>query len=129
MADEPQTKKFYRPSEVERMLKIPAQTFKYWESMFDGLNPARLKSGFRRYTTEDIATIRRIADLLYNKGLSIEAANRRMKETRIPWRGFKCRSREEALELLHGLAKMSEDNPKAQNMAEAVAKWLENASL
>lgn len=118
------TKQYYKLSEVSSMLNLPVSTINYWIYTFDELNPPTTKGGHRRYRPEDIDLIRQIQVMMHDKGMQIEGAKRQLKRSSIPWRGFKCKSGEDAIELLHKIAQTVQDNPRTLAMIEAVEKWI-----
>lgn len=72
MADE----KTYRIGEVAEMLNLKTHVLRFWETEFPQLAPVRAESGQRLYRDEDVATLRRIRQLLHEQGMTIEGARR-----------------------------------------------------
>jgi len=60
------------------MTDVPSHTLRYWESEFNLLRPMRRESGQRRYTQNDIHTIEKIKELLYEKKFSIAGAKKHL---------------------------------------------------
>lgn len=118
------TKQFYKLSEVSSLLNIPASTINYWVYTFDELDPPTTKGGHRRYRPQDIDLIKQIAVMMHDKGMQIEGAKRMLKNSRVPYRGYKCESAEDAARLIDEVSKMVQDNPKVIAMCEAIEKWL-----
>lgn len=118
------TKQYYRLSEVSAMLNLPISTLNYWLQTFDELDPPTTKGGLRRYRPKDIELIKQIQTMMHDKGMQIEGAKRMLKHTRVPSRGYKCRSVEDAAHLIDEVSKMVQDNPKSLAMLEAVSKYL-----
>lgn len=123
------TKQYYKLSEVSSLLNIPASTINYWVYSFDELNPPTTKGGHRRYRREDIELIKQIAVMMHDKGMQIEGAKRQLKNTRVPYRGFKCESAEDAARLIDEVSKTIQDNPKALAMLDAVTKWVQKIEI
>lgn len=99
-------KSYYRIREVAALLDIPAYTLRFWEGEFPQLNPHRTASGQRRYTPADVDMVKRIRELLYVKGLKVEAAKELLNATyrKYPPRNpIKC----ESAEMQSGYLKMS----------------------
>ncbi|MCM1369857.1 MAG: MerR family transcriptional regulator [Candidatus Amulumruptor caecigallinarius] len=119
------TKQYYRLSEVSTMLNVPSSTINYWVYTFDELDPPTTKGGHRRYRPEDIELIKQIKVMMHDKGMQIEGAKRQLRHSQAPYRGFKCKSKDDALELLHTIEASVQDNPKTMAMVEAVRKWME----
>lgn len=118
------SKQLYKLSEVSAMLNVPISTINYWVTTFDELDPPTTKGGHRRYRPQDIDIIRQIQVMMHDKGMQIEGAKRQLKRSSIPWRGFKCKSAEDAIELLHNIGQNVQDNPRTLAMVEAVEKWI-----
>jgi DNA-binding transcriptional MerR regulator len=70
----------YKIGHAAQMLDVEPYVLRFWESEFPQLKPIRTPKGQRLYTDEHIAMIRRIKHLLYNQGLTIEGARRRLEE-------------------------------------------------
>lgn len=119
-------KLYYKLSEVSAMLNIPTSTINYWVYTFDELDPPTTKGGHRRYRPEDIELVKQIAVMMHDKGMQIEGAKRQLKNSRVPYRGFKCESAEDAARLIDEVSKTVQDNPKALAMLDAIEKWVLN---
>lgn len=117
-------KQYYRLSEVSTLLNTPASTINYWVYTFDELDPPTTKGGHRRYRPEDIELIKQIKVMMHDKHMQIDGAKKQLKNSRVPYRGFKCESKEAALELLKKTKENVQDNPKSVAMIEAVEKWI-----
>ena len=59
---------------VSRVVDLPQSVLRYWETVFDQLNPEKSEGGTRRYTQEDIDMILEIKNLLYKKKFTIAGA-------------------------------------------------------
>lgn len=106
------SKQFYTISEVSELLAVPATTLRYWESMFPIFNPNRLPSGQRRFTQEDVRMAEKIKELLYIKGLKVDAAIMLLNKTyrKYPPRQLRlCRNAAEAIALLDEVKAITED--------------------
>lgn len=68
--------KTYRIGEVAEMLNLKTHVLRFWETEFPQLAPVRAESGQRLYRDEDVATLRRIRQLLHEQGMTIEGARR-----------------------------------------------------
>ena len=70
----------YRIQRASKILKVPRSTIRYWETKFDDLlKPKRTNGGQRRYSDEDIASLKKIKRLLHHKNKTINEANRIMR--------------------------------------------------
>jgi DNA-binding transcriptional MerR regulator len=70
--------KTYRIGEAARLLGVKTYVLRFWEGEFDEIEPYRTESGQRLYTEENLEVIREIKRLLYDEGLTIEGAKRKM---------------------------------------------------
>ena len=68
-------------SEVADDLHIPQHVLRFWESKFTQVKPLKRGGGRRYYRPEDIALLKRIADLLYTQGYTIKGVQRLLRET------------------------------------------------
>lgn len=73
--------KHYRIGQVARELGVNSSVVRYWETEFPVLQPMRLPSGHRVFSERDVKTLRRIKDLLYNRGLTIEGARQTLEKS------------------------------------------------
>jgi len=74
--------KTYKIGTAARLVQVEPYVLRFWESEFPQLAPLRTEKGQRLYTEEDLTLIRRIKALLYDQGLTIEGARRRLEERR-----------------------------------------------
>lgn len=72
-------KLYYSIKEVATELSVTETTLRYWETVFPQLSPYKGANGVRRYTKEDIATVRTIYHLVKDCGLTIAGAKKQMK--------------------------------------------------
>ncbi len=72
-------KLYYSIKEVAAELSVTETTLRYWETMFPQLSPYKGANGVRRYTKEDIKTLRTIYHLVKERGLTIAGAKRQLK--------------------------------------------------
>ena len=119
-------KTLYSISNVAEMLAVPATTLRYWEEVFPMFNPNRLPSGRRRFTQADAKMAERIKELLYVKGMKIDAAIEVMNKTyrKYPPRQLrKCESAHDAISLLREVKAITED-AHALAKIDAIEKFL-----
>lgn len=120
------SKRYYTIAEVSEMLDIPATTLRYWENVFPLYNPNRSAGGQRRFTQADVDMVKKIKELLYVKGLKVDAAIEFMNKTyrKARPRGLrKCTTPSEAIALLDEVKDITED-AHALAKIEAVEKWI-----
>ena len=67
-------------SEVADDLHIPQHVLRFWETKFQQVRPLKRGGGRRYYRPDDIALLRRIADLLYTQGYTIKGVQRLLRE-------------------------------------------------
>lgn len=119
-------KRYYRIQEVSELLAVPAPTLRWWESVFPMFNPNRLPSGQRRFTQEDVWMAERIKELLYVKGLKVNAAiellNKTYRKSR-PRVLRKCETPQDAIALLGEVLAITED-AHATAKIETVVNYL-----
>lgn len=118
-------KLFYRPREVADLLEVPTSTILYWVKVFPSLRPNRTEMGHRRYSAEDVETLKLIKKYLYSDGLSIKAAQRKMAVFRKhpPRNDFICRSSKDAVKLLTEAKERSEDDHVCGRI-DSVVGWV-----
>lgn len=96
--DNKDLKLYYSIKEVSEMTGLPDSTLRYWEKQFKDLSPKKTSSGIRQYKTEDIETIRLIQHLLKDQGLTIQAAQARLRTSKAT-----CVDTSEIIRLLKGV--------------------------
>lgn len=60
-------KLYYSIGEVSEITDVDAHVLRYWESVFDELNPKKNKAGNRTYKEQDIETIVKLKELIQEK--------------------------------------------------------------
>ncbi len=63
-------------SEAAEELNVPQHVLRFWETKFPRLQPLKRGGGRRYYRPEDLALLKRIADLLYTQGYTIKGVQR-----------------------------------------------------
>ncbi len=56
-------------------LNIPQHVLRFWEGKFTQVKPLKRGGGRRYYRPDDIALLKRIADLLYTQGYTIKGVS------------------------------------------------------
>lgn len=67
-------KLYYSIGEVSDITDVDAHILRYWETIFQELNPKKNKAGNRVYKEEDIETVLRLKELIQEKKYSTEGA-------------------------------------------------------
>ena len=63
-------------NDVASQLELEPYILRFWENKFSVIKPVKGKGNRRLYNSEDIKIIKKIKDLLYNQGYTIEGANK-----------------------------------------------------
>ena len=75
----------YKIGQAAKLLDVKPFVLRFWESEFQEiLVPVRTPSGQRAYTEDNVATVREIKRLLYDEGLTIEGAKKRLIQSQPP---------------------------------------------
>ncbi len=75
-------KRYFTIGEVSELCQVKAHVLRYWEQEFPQLRPVKRRGNRRYYQRQDILTIRRIRELLYEQGYTIGGARQSMEEGR-----------------------------------------------
>ena len=73
---------YYSIAEVSDTLGVKPHVLRYWEQEFDSLRPKRTPRGVRRYRKDDIELLKRIKQLVWTEGYTVDGANKRLAEER-----------------------------------------------
>ncbi len=66
-------------SEVAAELDLPQHVLRFWETRFAAVRPLKRSGGRRYYRPEDVALLRRIRDLLREKGYTIKGVQKLLR--------------------------------------------------
>ncbi len=72
-------KLFYKISEASSITGLEAYVLRYWETEFPEIAPRKSKGGQRVYEQKDIDKILKIKKMLYEEGLTISGARKRLE--------------------------------------------------
>ena len=72
-------KMYYSIKEVAAELSVTETTLRYWETVFPQVSPYKGANGVRRYTKDDIKTLRTIYHLVKERGLTLSGAKKQIK--------------------------------------------------
>lgn len=67
-------------SEVAVALDLPQHVLRFWETRFAVIRPLKRSGGRRYYRPEDVALLRRIRDLLREKGYTIKGVQKLLRQ-------------------------------------------------
>ena len=77
-------KKYFSIKEVSELCEVKPHTLRFWEKEFDNLKPETRKGSRRVYQKDDLLIVRQIRSLLYEEGLTIAGAKRRLNSKTSP---------------------------------------------
>ena len=72
-------KLYFKIGEVSEIAGVQPSVLRFWETEFKRINPKRTPSGQRLYRRNDIDTILKIKELLYDKKFTIQGAKRHLR--------------------------------------------------
>ena len=72
-------KRYYRIGEIAKVFNVNPSLLRFWEKEFKQIQPKKKEGGSRKYTPDDVNTIKKIYYLLKEKGLTIEGAKKQLK--------------------------------------------------
>ena len=75
-------KLYYRIGEAAAVIGVKTSVLRFWETQFETLKPVKTRTGQRLYANKDLETIQEIKRLLYNEKLTIEGANKKLRDSR-----------------------------------------------
>jgi len=76
-------KRYFTIGEVSDLCAVKPHVLRYWEQEFAQLKPVKRRGNRRYYQHHEVLLIRRIRDLLYEQGFTINGARHRL-ETEAP---------------------------------------------
>jgi DNA-binding transcriptional MerR regulator len=76
-------KRYFTIGEVSDLCAVKPHVLRYWEQEFTQLKPVKRRGNRRYYQHHEVLLIRRIRDLLYEQGFTINGARHRL-ETEVP---------------------------------------------
>jgi len=82
-------KRYFTIGEVSDLCGVKAHVLRYWEQEFSQLKPVKRRGNRRYYQHHEVLLIRRIRELLYDKGFTINGARNQLGgvssiETKLP---------------------------------------------
>ena len=75
-------KRYYSIGELANAFNVNTSLIRFWEKEFKSLSPKKNTSGKRKYTSEDVASLKQIFYLLKDKGFTIEGAKTYIREAK-----------------------------------------------
>ena len=71
--------KRYKIGQAAKEIGVKTYVLRFWEGEFEEIEPIRTESGQRLYTEDHLEIIREIKRLLYDEGLTIDGAKRKLR--------------------------------------------------
>jgi len=83
-------KRYFTIGEVSELCGVKPHVLRYWEQEFTQLKPVKRRGNRRYYQHHEVLLVRRIRELLYEQGFTINGARNRLDENE---RGPRVQSR------------------------------------
>ena len=80
-------KRYFTIGEVSDLCAVKPHVLRYWEQEFSQLKPVKRRGNRRYYQHHEVLLIRRIRDLLYEQGFTINGARHRLESDAGPAAG------------------------------------------
>ena len=77
-------KRYFTIGEVAQLCCVKPHVLRYWEQEFTHLRPVKRRGNRRYYQHHELLMIRRIRELLYDQGFTIQGARARLREAGAP---------------------------------------------
>src|SRR5437660_10121674 len=77
-------KRYFTIGEVSDLCAVKPHVLRYWEQEFTQLKPVKRRGNRRYYQHHEVLLIRRIRDLLYEQGFTINGARNRLENDALP---------------------------------------------
>jgi len=74
-------KRYFTIGEVSELCGVKPHVLRYWEQEFTQLKPLKRRGNRRYYQHHEVLLIRRIRELLYEHGFTINGARNRLEDT------------------------------------------------
>ena len=72
------SKRYFTIGEVSELCAVKPHVLRYWEQEFSQLKPVKRRGNRRYYQNHEVMLIRRIRQLLYEEGFTINGARNRL---------------------------------------------------
>ena len=73
-------KRYFTIGEVSELCGVKPHVLRYWEQEFTQLKPVKRRGNRRYYQHHEVLLVRRIRELLYHEGFTINGARNRLDE-------------------------------------------------
>ena len=74
-------KRYFTIGEVSELCGVKPHVLRYWEQEFTQLKPMKRRGNRRYYQHHEVLLVRRIRELLYEEGFTINGARNRLEES------------------------------------------------
>ena len=74
-------KRYFAIGEVSRLCAVKPYVLRYWDQEFAQLRPMKRRGNRRYYQRHEVLLVRRIRELLYDQGFTINGARGQLAET------------------------------------------------
>ena len=81
-------KRYFTIGEVSELCAVKPHVLRYWEQEFPQLKPVTRRGNRRYYQKKDVLLIRRIRELLYGQGYTIEGARIKLQQGKVSAKTF-----------------------------------------
>ncbi len=71
---------YYTIGQVAEILELPQSVLRYWETVFEPLQPLKSSGGNRQYSDKDVELLEAIKSLLYEEGFTIRGARQQLQK-------------------------------------------------
>ncbi len=75
-------KRYFAIGEVSDLCAVKPHVLRYWEKEFPSLKPDKRRGNRRYYRMRDVLLVRNIRSMLYDQGLTIDGARRKLAEAK-----------------------------------------------
>ncbi len=79
-------KRYYSIGEVAEAFSVNTSLIRFWEKEFEVIKPKKNAKGYRRFTPEDLVQLKRIYELVKERGFTLEGAKAELKNNRKGYR-------------------------------------------
>lgn len=111
-------KRYFTIGEVSELCGVKPHVLRYWEQEFSQLRPMKRRGNRRYYQHHEVLLVRRIRELLYEEGFTINGARNRLGEAS----GSRARAAGEVDDAMPGPAPSDvRDEGSAQSKPAAIA--------
>ena len=73
-------KRYFTIGEVSELCDVKPYVLRYWEQEFSQLRPMKRRGNRRYYQHHEVMLVRRIRELLYDRGFTISGARNQLAE-------------------------------------------------